>query len=318
MESSPSAAPVSELATQLRAAIETVIEGKTEAVDMALTVLLAGGHLLIEDAPGVGKTMLARSLARALDCTVRRVQFTADLLPSDITGVSIFNPQQHGFEFKPGGVFANVVIADEINRASPKTQSALLEAMEERRVSVDGVTHELPRPFMVVATQNPLEMQGTYPLPEAQLDRFMACISMGYPARAAELAMLDHHVAADPLAELRPLATGAQVLSAMALVRQIYLHPSLKGYLVDLVERTRTDDRLVLGASPRAGLQWARAAKARAALAGRGYVIPEDIAALAVPVLTHRLILANQRSDRQSASDVVADIVALVPAPRRV
>lgn len=317
MESSPSAAPVSALATELRAAIETVIEGKTEAVDMALTVLLAGGHLLIEDAPGVGKTMLARSLARALDCTVRRVQFTADLLPSDITGVSIFNPQQHAFEFKPGGVFANVVIADEINRASPKTQSALLEAMEERRVSVDGVTHELPRPFMVVATQNPLEMQGTYPLPEAQLDRFMACISMGYPARAAELAMLDHHVAADPLAELQPLATGAEVLRAMAQVREVYLHPSLKGYLVDLVERTRSDPRIVLGASPRAGLQWARAAKARAAMAGRGYVIPEDISVLAVPVLTHRLILANQRSDRVSTADVLTDIVAGVPTPRR-
>jgi len=317
VESSPSAAPVSALATELRAAIETVIEGKTEAVDMALTVLLAGGHLLIEDAPGVGKTMLARSLARALDCTVRRVQFTADLLPSDITGVSIFNPQQHAFEFKPGGVFANVVIADEINRASPKTQSALLEAMEERRVSVDGVTHELPRPFMVVATQNPLEMQGTYPLPEAQLDRFMACISMGYPARAAELAMLDHHVAADPLAELQPLATGAEVLRAMAQVREVYLHPSLKGYLVDLVERTRSDPRIVLGASPRAGLQWARAAKARAAMAGRGYVIPEDISVLAVPVLTHRLILANQRSDRVSTADVLTDIVAGVPTPRR-
>nr|NLI49562.1 AAA domain-containing protein [Propionibacterium sp.] len=284
---------------------------------MALTVLFAGGHLLIEDAPGVGKTMLARSLARALDCTVRRVQFTADLLPSDLTGVSIFNPQEHAFEFKPGGVFANIVIADEINRASPKTQSAMLEAMEERRVSVDGVTHELPRPFMVVATQNPFEMQGTFPLPEAQLDRFTACISMGYPARAAELTMLDHHVAADPLAALQPLATGADVLRAMAQVREVYLHPSLKAYLVDLVERTRSDARLVLGASPRAGLQWARAAKARAAMAGRGYVIPEDISALAVPVLTHRLILANQRNDRVSTADVVSDIVAGVPTPRR-
>ena len=317
VEQTPSAAPVSELGARLRAAIETVIEGKTEAVDMALTVLLAGGHLLIEDAPGVGKTMLARSLARALDCTVRRIQFTADLLPSDITGVSIFNPQEHAFEFKPGGVFASIVIADEINRASPKTQSALLEAMEEQQVSVDGVTHALPRPFMVVATQNPLEMQGTYPLPEAQRDRFMACISMGYPARAAELAMLDHHVAADPLASLQPLATAADILAAMARVREIYLHPSLKAYVVDLVERTRSDPRLVLGASPRAGLQWARAAKARAALAGRGYVIPEDVSALAVPVLTHRLIMANQRNDRVTTTDLVTDLVAQVPAPRR-
>ncbi len=314
---SAGSAGVAALASTLRTAIETVIEGKPEAVDMAIVVMLAGGHLLIEDAPGVGKTMLARTLARAVGCSVRRVQFTADLLPSDITGVSIFNPDTRAFEFKPGGVFANVVIGDEINRASPKTQSALLEAMEERRVSVDGTTHDLPNPFMVVATQNPIEMQGTYPLPEAQLDRFMVCIEMGYPARNAELAMLEHHVSADPIEQVRPVTSGPALLEAMAGVREVFLHAALKKYLVALLEATRSDHRILLGASPRAGLQWARAAKARAALAGRGYVIPEDISALAVPVLIHRLILTNQRSDRGATTDVVTDIVARVPSPRR-
>ena len=317
MDQPPSVAPVAALASDLRTAVESVIEGKTEAVDMALVVLLAGGHLLIEDAPWLGKTMLARTLAKAVDCSVRRIQFTADLLPSDITGVSIFSPESRAFEFKPGGVFANIVIGDEINRASPKTQSALLEAMEEQRVSVDGVTHQLPRPFMVVATQNPIEMQGTYPLPEAQRDRFMACIEMGYPARAAELAMLDHHVSADPIDAIGPVSTGEGVLEARSVIKGVYLHPSLKAYVIEILDRTRSDARLMLGASPRSGLQWARAAKARAAMLGRDYVIPEDIAALAVPVLAHRLIMANQRSDRRATSDVVTDIVSRVPLPRR-
>ena len=210
------------------------------------------------------------------------------------------------------------MIGDEINRASPKTQSALLEAMEEQRVSVDGVTHELPNPFMVVATQNPIEMQGTYPLPEAQRDRFMACIAMGYPSRAAEVAMLDHHVSADPFAAVRPVADASRVLASMTIVRSVFVHPTLKEYIVEILERTRTDGRLLLGASPRAGLQWARAAMARAAILGRGYVIPEDISGLAVPVLAHRLILANQRSDRRNTSEIVAELVAHVPQPRRV
>jgi MoxR-like ATPase len=318
VESTPSVAPVVDLASQLRTSITSVIEGKTETVDMALIVLLAGGHLLIEDAPGLGKTMLARTLAKAIDCSVRRIQFTADLLPSDITGVSIFSPDTRAFEFKPGGVFANVVIGDEINRASPKTQSALLEAMEEQRVTVDGVTHVLPSPFMVIATQNPIEMQGTYPLPEAQRDRFMACIAMGYPARAAEVAMLDHHVSADPIASVRPVADASHVLETMGIVRQVFVHPTLKEYIVEILEHTRSDGRLLLGASPRAGLQWARAAMARAAMLGRGYVIPEDIAGLAVPVLAHRLILANRRSDRRNTSEIVAELVSRVPQPRRV
>lgn len=310
-------APVATLAKDLTAAMERVIQGKPDAVEMALVVLLAGGHLLIEDVPGVGKTVLARSLAAVVDCSSRRIQFTADLLPSDITGVSMFNQQTRTFEFKPGGVFTNVVIADEINRASPKTQSALLEAMEEQRVTVDGVTHELPRPFMVVATQNPIEMQGTYPLPEAQRDRFSACITMGYPDESAEAEMMDVHVAVDPLANLAPVATGADVLAAKAAVREIFVHAQLKQYVIEILRRTRDDARITLGASPRAGLQWIRLAMARAAVRGRGYVIPEDISSLAVPVLGHRLILANQSTDQGWAGEIVADLVNGVPTPRR-
>jgi len=309
---------VADLARRLRASVGSVIEGKPDAVEMALVVLFAGGHLLIEDVPGVGKTMLARTLARSLDCSARRIQFTADLLPSDITGVSVFNPQTLGFEFKPGGVFAHIVIGDEINRASPKTQSALLEAMEEHRVSVDGMTHPLPEPFMVFATQNPIEMQGTYPLPEAQRDRFMACVSMGYPSHEAEVALLDHHAATSPLERVTPIADGPAGLAAREVVGRVFVHPSLKDYVVSIVAATRTSDSLRVGASPRAGLQLLRAAKARAALQGRGYVIPEDVSSLAVPVLAHRVLLGHRAHTAQaSASDVVSRIVASVPVPRR-
>ena len=320
VESEPRAdvADVTGLADRLRAAIATVIEDKADAIDMAICVLFAGGHLLIEDVPGVGKTMLARSLARAIDCRTQRIQFTADLLPTDITGVSVYNPQSREFEFKPGGVFANIVVGDEINRASPKTQSALLEAMEEARVSVDGVSHALPSPFMVVATQNPIEMQGTYPLPEAQRDRFMAAVSMGYPGHDAEVAMLDHHGVVSPLSTLSAVTDAAGVMRARASVGRVFVHQALKDYVVSIVDATRTSEHVRLGASPRASLHLLRMAKARAALRGRGYVIPEDADRLAVPVLAHRLLLGHTaHAAQRTASDVVAEAVRSIPAPRR-
>jgi len=291
-------------------AVETVIEGKPDVVRLALTVLLAEGHLLIEDVPGVGKTMLAKSMARALDCSVRRIQFTPDLLPSDITGVSVFNQETRDFEFRPGAVFANVVIGDEINRASPKTQSALLEAMEEHQVTVDGSTYELAAPFMVVATQNPIEMEGTYPLPEAQRDRFMARLSMGYPDLQSELAMLDNHGSSRPLEEMHPVATAQQIAGLIEVVRQVHVSDQVRRYAVDLVTGTRRSPDLRLGASPRATLHLVRAAKATAALDDRDYVVPDDVRSLAVHILAHRLLpTAEAQIAQRSAATVVASVI---------
>lgn len=303
-------------AQRISQAIESVIEGKSDVVRLTLTVLLAEGHLLIEDVPGVGKTMLAKALARAIDCPARRIQFTPDLLPSDITGVSAYNQQTREFEFKPGPVFANIVVGDEINRASPKTQSALLECMEEHQVTVDGATYRLDSPFMVIATQNPIEMEGTYPLPEAQRDRFTARIAMGYPAPSAEMEMLDVHGAASPLDKLEPVAGTAEVRALIEAVRAVYVSQPIKKYAVDLVTATRHSPELRLGASPRSTLQLVRAARAHAALGGRDYVIPDDLQELCVPVLAHRLLPSVEaQGQRRMPEQVMADLVHRVPVP---
>ncbi|WP_073391112.1 AAA family ATPase [Jatrophihabitans endophyticus] len=296
--------------------IEQVIEGKHETIRLGLAVLLAEGHLLIEDVPGVGKTTFAKALARSIDCSVRRVQFTPDLLPSDVTGVSVYNAEERDFEFKPGPVFANIVVGDEINRASPKTQAAMLECMAERQVTVDGETYGLESPFMVMATQNPIDMEGTYPLPEAQRDRFTARISMGYPDRRAEVAMLSEHAAVDPLDSLRPVSDATEIRSLIAGVRAVYVSDAIKEYAVDLSEATRRSGDVRLGASPRASLQLLRSAKAWAALGGREYVIPDDLQYLLVPVLAHRLLLtAEAHVAGRSPADLLRRIAQVTPIP---
>ncbi|GGP69300.1 AAA family ATPase [Streptomyces abikoensis] len=310
------AAALTATAERVRRSVESVIEGKPEVVRLALTVLLAEGHLLIEDVPGVGKTMLAKALARSVDCSVRRIQFTPDLLPSDITGVSVYDQQRRDFEFKPGAIFAQIVIGDEINRASPKTQSALLESMEERQVTIDGHTYELPSPFMVVATQNPVEMEGTYPLPEAQRDRFMARVSIGYPGPEAELRMLASHGALSPLDDLQPVAHAHEIGKLIEAVRAVHVAEPVLRYAVDVVGATRQHPELRLGASPRATLHLLRAAKAAAALAGREFALPDDVRALAVPVLAHRLLpTAQAQLGRRTAEQIVVDILRRTPLP---
>jgi MoxR-like ATPase len=307
-----------QVATNVSAAVQTVITGKPGAVRLALTVLLAEGHILIEDVPGVGKTQLAKALARSIDCSVRRVQFTPDLLPSDITGVSAYNQELRQFEFKPGPIFANVVLGDEINRASPKTQSALLESMEERQVTVDGSTYQLEPPFMVIATQNPVEMEGTYPLPEAQRDRFMARISIGYPDRAAELSLLETHGSSSPLDQLKPVAHAGDVRALVTAAREIHVSPALRQYIIDIVNATRNAPELRLGASPRAALHLLRASRAHAALDERDFVLPDDVQALAVPVLAHRLLpSAEAMVGRDLPEQVLASLVRRLPLPSR-
>ena len=297
--------------------VARVIHGKEAEIQLAVVCLLAEGHLLIEDVPGVGKTSLAKALATSLECTWKRVQFTPDLLPTDLVGVSIYQRSTETFDFRPGPLFANIVLADEINRASPKTQSALLEAMEERQISVEGRTHPLSPPFMVIATQNPVEQEGTYRLPESQLDRFLIRLSLGYPARAAELSILDAHGATEALVDLRPVVTTAEVLAMIDAVRSVHLADPLKAYLVDLAEASRKHAGITLGMSPRATLQLARATRAQAASNGRQYATPDDVKAVASSVLCHRLVIRADAAARGlTAQRAVAEILASVPVAR--
>jgi MoxR-like ATPase len=305
-----------ELAGRILANLRRVMHAPEETLEFSLLCLLAEGHLIIEDFPGVGKTTLAKALARSIACAFSRLQFTPDLLPSDVTGVNVFNQRSNEFEFRPGPVFANILLVDEINRASPKTQSALLECMQERQVTVDGVSYQLPPPFMVMATQNPIEYEGTYPLPEAELDRFTMRISIGYPPLVDEAKMLTENASETPLDTLEPVASAREVLAAINDAKRVYVEESLNRYVVALLRQTRADGRLYLGASPRAGLALLRVAKARALVAGREFVDPDDVKSVAPAVLAHRLILAPEaRASGQGAEELVSDVVERTPVP---
>ena len=296
--------------------VEKVIIGKREEIQLTVIALLCQGHLLIEDVPGVGKTMLARALAKSIGCTFKRIQFTPDMLPSDVTGVSVFNQKTREFEFRPGPIMAQIVLTDEINRATPKTQSALLEAMQERQVTVDGVTYPIPEPFLVLATQNPIEYEGTFPLPEAQLDRFMLRISLGYPSPEEEIAILDSQRYVHPIETIGQVVDARELLEAQEKVKEVYVDPLIKEYIVDLVNATRKHPDIYLGASPRGSLALYKAGRARAAILGRDYVIPDDIKALAVAALAHRLIVSpSARIKEIDAKTVVREILESVPVP---
>jgi MoxR-like ATPase len=293
--------------------VARAVQVRPETLEHVLVAMLAEGHVLVEDYPGVGKTALARAIARSIDCQFARIQCTSDLLPADVVGTNVYDQREQHFEFRPGPVFANVVLVDEINRASPKTQSGLLECMQERRVTVDVQTHELARPFLVLATQNPVEYEGTYPLPEAQVDRFMVRISLGYPEPEAEAGMLADHEAGDRVLSLGPVVAAGELLSAQDAAARVRASEPLRDYVVKLLWRTREDPRVDLGASPRAGLMLLRAAKAHAMMQGRDHTLPDDVQALAEPVLAHRLVLAPE-SARAAAGDVIADAISAVRA----
>jgi MoxR-like ATPase len=300
---------LSEVATRLQGSIAGVVRVPAAVLRHVIVALLAEGHVLIEDYPGVGKTTLARALSRAIDCQFARIQCTSDLLPADVVGANVYDQRERRFEFRPGPVFANIVLVDEINRASPKTQSGLLECMQERRVTVDAHTHELARPFLVLATQNPIEYEGTYPLPEAQVDRFMVRVSVGYPDRHAEAEMLAENEAGDRVASLSPVVSAAELLAAQDAARAVHTSAALRDYVVSLIWRTREDPRIELGASPRAGLMLLQAAKAHALINGRDHALPDDVQAMAAPVLGHRLLIAPE-APRATAAEVIDDAIA--------
>src|ERR1700741_342196 len=303
---------------RLQAAVETVIKGKPEAIRLAIVTLIAGGHLLVEDVPGVGKTTLAHALARALDCAFQRIQFTSDLLPSDVIGLSVYNQVESLFEWKPGPIFANVILADEINRTTPKTQSALLEAMAEGHVTVEGVTHALPNPFMVLATQNPIEHHGTYPLPESQLDRFLMRIRMGYPDRESEKNILRNNAGPSPVESVAPMMDATDVLAMQEAVSQIKVEESLLDYALEIVERTRQTEQLSLGVSPRGAVMLHRAAQARAFLEGRDYCLPDDFKRLIVPVFAHRVVVSSRYVSTQKKSEQAEAILREILETTRV
>ena len=310
------AGAVAQLAEKVKANVEQVLVGKGQVIEMCLAAIMSGGHILIEDVPGIGKTTLARSLADSISCTFRRIQFTPDLMPSDITGIHFYNQKSGEFEFRPGPIIAQVVLADEINRATPRTQSALLEAMGERQVTVDNTTIPLPAPFLVIATQNPVELEGTFPLPEAQLDRFLLRIKLGYPEESEEGDMLVRFQTADPLASLQAVASSQEVIDNQAIVREVYVDPVLRNYLVQIVQATRTHPDVELGASPRASLGLYRCSQAMAAIQGREYVSPDDIKLLSPYTLAHRMILKSQaRLRERTTEDVVLQILGQIPVP---
>jgi MoxR-like ATPase len=316
-EERPQAVDVAgEAIARVTANVGQVVHAPVDTLRLAVLALVSEGHLIIEDFPGVGKTMLAKALARSLDCSFSRIQFTPDLLPSDVTGVNVFDQRTNEFEFRPGPVFANLLLVDEINRASPKTQAALLECMQETQVTVDGVSYPLGRPFMVLATQNPIEYEGTYPLPEAQLDRFAMRLSIGYPPLADEARMLNEQTSEPPLENLEPVSSAADVVEAIEDAKRVFVEESVNRYVVALLRHTRGDERLYLGASPRAGIALLRVAKARALSEGREYVLPDDVKAVAEPVLAHRLILGPEaRAAGLGAAELVADAVERTPVP---
>jgi MoxR-like ATPase len=313
----PAVAPApADLIAAITANLARVVHAPRDTLRLVVLCLVAEGHLIIEDFPGVGKTMLAKALARSLDCPFSRLQFTPDLLPSDVTGVNVFNQKANEFEFKPGPVFANLLLVDEVNRASPKTQAALLECMQEAQVTVDGVTYPLARPFMVMATQNPIEYEGTYPLPEAQLDRFTMRVELGYPPLAEEAKMLDEQTHVPPLESLDPVANGDDVMRLAEQARDTYVEDSLGRYVVTLLRQTRADTRLYLGASPRAGIALLRVAKARALADGREYLVPDDVKSVATSVLSHRLIVGPEaRAAGLGGAEIVADALEKTPVP---